>query len=104
MKLSDVQKRVLRTMERIAAEEIQVVRPKGGLAFYCTKKDQSLRGPHWRTLCAMVAQAAPWGKIEWYCPICDWGWSSPDEALEAMTHAIQKAARAVFGKEAAGGS
>ena len=51
--------------------------------------------------CAMVAQAAPWGKIEWYCPICDWGWSSPDEALEAMTHAIEKAAQAVFGKEAA---
>jgi len=53
MQLSEAQKRVLRTMERIAAEEIQVIRPKGGMAFYCTKKDHSLRGPHWRTLCAM---------------------------------------------------
>ena len=52
-KLSEVQKRVLRTMERIASEEIQVTRPTGGRAFYCTKKDESLRGPHWRTLCAM---------------------------------------------------
>ena len=50
--------------------------------------------------CGMVSHLAPWGKVEWYCPICDWGWGSPYDALEAATHAIKKAAEAVFGKEA----
>ena len=50
--------------------------------------------------CAMVSHAGPWGKINWYCPICDWGWDSPTEPQERMTRIIEKAARSVFGKEA----
>lgn len=50
--------------------------------------------------CAMVSQKTPWGKIAWYCPICDWGWSSPTAYLEAAKRMIKDAAQAVFGKEA----
>ena len=49
--------------------------------------------------CKMVAHTVPRGYVEWYCPICDWGWSAPDEPEQAMTRAIEKAAQAVFGKE-----
>ena len=63
-KLSEAQKRVLRTMQRFAAEEIEVIRPMGGKASYCSRDARPLRGPHWRTLSAMERK----GLLE-----SDWG-------------------------------
>ena len=48
--------------------------------------------------CVMVSHTDPWGKISWCCPICDWGWDSPCEALEVATRIIERAAQTVFGK------
>ena len=67
MKLSEPQKRVLRTMERVEAEEIEVTRPQGGKAVYCAKSGEYLRGPHWRTLSAMERKGlltSDWGDVD----------------------------------------
>ena len=65
MRLSKSQKRVLRTMGRIAADAIQVTRPQGGEAVYCARSGQYPRGPHWRTLSAMERKGlltSDWGE------------------------------------------
>ena len=49
--------------------------------------------------CAMVPYEDYLRHTIYYCPICDWGWDSPDAPEQAMTRMIRKAAEAVFAKE-----